>query len=261
MANAQNKGDKTYPDEKQTAAELLAYLRQGACEEKYLLVHLFWGGCRKGCSAGNNLDDALSEFVHNNPQVLRADIPWRLKLETPSDAFYDYRTLQTSAYQLFREALVCKIQKHGAFDEVDVYSAPPWDRPHFPQVLMINGSQMDAAVIDRLISADSACELINAGNEPILAKEISTGPHQYRLDWTIRDTIAEVFPNGSVLIQLVNEHFYPAPDDDDNLKKAELLETLSCTIAGPGDRICFRYIRGPIVNGCDLIGSPQADYG
>ena len=77
----------------------------------------------------------------------------------------------------------------------------------------------------------------------------------------MRDTIRDLLPDGSVLIQLVNEHFYPAPDDDDNLKKAELLETLSCTTAGAGDRICFRYIRGPIVKGCDFIGTSRADFG
>lgn len=254
MTECQPPDNPTFPNEVRTGRELLTFIQSESRFQKTFVAHLFWQGCRNACHLESNLEELIREFVElHDDRVARVDIPWRLGCKTDEDTFYDYRTLATPSYQLFREMVICKPQQLGGFNLIDSYSVPPWDRPHFPQLILIDGASVDASALQAVIDADTADKLFNSANELILSNEVKQGD-EYHQDRTLQHNIRRIFPAKAVLLQLVNQHLYPRNDDDANLQKEAVLQSLNCVIDGSGPRNCFSYRRGPIISGCGTFG-------
>jgi len=158
--------EKKQPEKHQTVCsverlldELLAVSQLPS--EKLVVVHVSWHSC-PGCFGPLETVLLDLEKTHN---VLILDVPWR----TENNQYaYDYRYRITAVYRIWEQLVLGKLQRLGGFQEVETYPVPPWDRPHFPQVFLIDNRAIDQSCLEQLKSIHSRGGLVNSGNEVML---------------------------------------------------------------------------------------------
>ncbi len=257
------------------AKELLEALKRAKESSEFLVVHLLWGGCRLGCDpdSASELDEFLNK-IRPEYKFFQIDIPWRLGTQEEVEpgkyvTLFDYREPQTEAYLVFRELAQCKLQQNAGFAPIESYSVPPWDRPHFPQVLIIDTREIDSTMLAELDQAASedglededdlgpvTRKLISDSGEVILTLErLLPGsnpkdPASYKVDDWVRHRLRNLVSARGWRLQLLNEHLFRISDQLLQEDKAE--ESVYCVIRGSGPRNCIAYQRGPITSGCGV---------
>ena len=183
---------------------------------KLVVVHVSWHGC-SGCLGP--LEAALLDLekTHN---VELLEVPWRTEKKNFA---YDYRYRITAVYRVWEQLVLGKLQRLGGFQETETYPVPPWDRPHFPQVFLLDNRALDSNAIRKLQMIHTAGDLINNGNEVM---EVEKESHDDPQDFTVRDLLRNVVSSHGVLLQMLNEHLFQRNDDE--LQKNALISTVEC---------------------------------
>lgn len=204
---------------------LLAALSVATRTRRLLYIDGNWDGC-SGCSnfeLGQAIFSDRFQF-----QVVAGSVSWKAGAEPSLPVLKEFK--------LFTEMVGGHQQAFGAEELVESYSVPPWDRPHFPQLFLLDGRLVDAPSLDALCALHSTGQLFDRNDELNLD------------DVRVRLAVYRTLRHGAVLLQLLNEHLFAVPNDQ--FQEPPFWATFDCIVsqfrARPSDpESCFRYTRSP----------------